>query len=368
MPAYARPTAPFLVLANLVAAIAVLLAGVTTVVVRTGGDDERAETAASDATGGASDGATTTVPRPVAVFPLTGLPAADPAVAARPALVVKIDNAEGSARPQMGLNQADVVVEETVEGSVTRLAAIFHSTDIDPVGPVRSARSTDIAVATPLDNPLFAWSGANADFAAAIRAAALVDVGVDAAPDSYQRRSDRRAPANLYSSTSSLYAMAPPGAPAPPPLFSFRPDGAPLGAGATPVGALNVNYGSGPGSAPVDYVWGGAAGVYARSQRGTPHVDEAGVRVAPQNVVVQFVDYVDTGYVDGSGSAVPEASLVGEGTAWVFTAGHLIEGRWVKPTLEAVTQFLDASGAPIGLTPGRTWVALAPPGGATVTG
>ncbi len=368
MPALARPLPSVLVPVTVFTAIAVFCAGVATVVARSDGSGDREPAAASTSTGGAPDGATTTVPRPLPVFPLTGLPAADPAVAARPALVVKIDNAEGLARPQMGLNQADVVVEETVEGSVTRLAAIFHSTDVDPVGPVRSARTTDIALATPLDNPLFAWSGANADFAAAIRAAALIDVGVDAAPGSYMRRGDRRAPANLYSSTSSLYAMAPPGAPPPPPLFLFRPDGAPLAAGATPVGALNVNYGAGPGSAPVDYLWDAAAGVYARSQRGTAHVDEAGVQVAPQNVVVQFVDYVDTGYVDVSGSAVPEANLVGEGPVWVLTAGHLIEGRWAKPTLEAVTQYLDASGSPIGLTPGRTWVALAPPGGATVTG
>src|SRR4051794_3792428 len=67
--------------------------------------------------------ATTTTAAPPAVYPLTGLPVTDPAAAARPALVVKIDNADGgggnSARPQLGLNQADVVYEEMVEGSVT---------------------------------------------------------------------------------------------------------------------------------------------------------------------------------------------------------------------------------------------------------
>src|SRR5438552_16516034 len=82
---------------------------------------------------------TTSAPPPPPVYPLTGLPATNPAHLARPALVVKIDNADGSgsnsARPQMGLNQADVVYEEMVEGSVTRLAAVFHSDDSDSVGP-----------------------------------------------------------------------------------------------------------------------------------------------------------------------------------------------------------------------------------------
>ena len=76
--------------------------------------------------------------------PLTGLPVTDAAAVARPALIVKIDNVEPKARPQAGLNQADVVYEERVEGSVTRLLAIFHSTDAGPVGPVRSARTSDI--------------------------------------------------------------------------------------------------------------------------------------------------------------------------------------------------------------------------------
>src|SRR5438552_8624397 len=99
---------------------------------------------------------------PGGVGPLTGL-AADPAVVRRPALVVKIDNAP-KARPQAGLNQADIVVEEGVEGGITRFATIFHSGDADPVGPVRSARTSDIFIASALNHPLFAYSGTNADF------------------------------------------------------------------------------------------------------------------------------------------------------------------------------------------------------------
>ena len=85
----------------------------------------------------------------------------DAAAPHRPALVVKIDN-HPDARPQAGLNQADIVLEENVEG-ITRFAAVFQTTDADPVGPIRSARTTDIDSARPLDQPLFAWSGGNAN-------------------------------------------------------------------------------------------------------------------------------------------------------------------------------------------------------------
>jgi hypothetical protein len=120
----------------------------------------------------------------------------------------------------------------------------------------------------------------------------------------------------------------------------------------------------GAGGAPVDYTWDGRG--YARLQKGTPHTDTNGVQVAPANVVVQFVPYRDSGAVDTSGSSVPEAVLIGDGEAWVFTNGQVVEGRWWKPEAGAVTQFTDSNNQPIGLTPGKTWMAIIPPGTATM--
>src|SRR5262245_47647704 len=185
-------------------------------------------TTAPSTTTTTTEATTTTAALPPPVYPLTGRPVSDAAIAARPALVVKIDNADGgrgnTARPQLGLNEADVVYEEMVEGSVTRLAAVFQSTDADPIGPVRSARSTDVAVFSPLNRPLFAWSGANAGFAELIRQSPLVDVGYDAHSEMYTRRNQTGhvGPHNLYSSTPALYSLTPPFSPPPSPLFSYR--------------------------------------------------------------------------------------------------------------------------------------------------
>src|SRR5262245_38423154 len=81
--------------------------------------------------------------------PLTGEPA-DAATRNRPALVVKIDNNQDKSYPQFGIASADIVVCEGVEGGITRLMAIFHSHDADTVGPIRSARSSDLHLAIPL--------------------------------------------------------------------------------------------------------------------------------------------------------------------------------------------------------------------------
>src|SRR5688500_2411294 len=126
-----------------------------------GGDDDAAPKATT------ATAPTTTAPpapTPTSGAPLTGLAVTDPAKVARPALIVKLDNAP-KGRPQEGINQADVVVEVGVEGGITRFAAIFHSQDIPEVGPIRSARSTDIAIASELNRPLFAYSGATATLA-----------------------------------------------------------------------------------------------------------------------------------------------------------------------------------------------------------
>src|SRR5690606_28824069 len=99
---------------------------------------------------------------------LTGLPGDYGDRLNRAALIVKVDNHE-QARPQAGLNQADLVIEERVESNLSRLAAVFHSNDADPVGPVRSTRSTDIDIAALFGRPIYASSGGNDHVLGALR-------------------------------------------------------------------------------------------------------------------------------------------------------------------------------------------------------
>ena len=345
-------------IAALVVAVLVLLGGVALALVSGGGATPAPPTTTESTTTVAP---TTTVPAPVA--PLLGLPG-DPALIGRTALVVKIDNVEPKARRQAGINQADVVYEERVEGSVTRFLAIYHSTDVAPVGPVRSARTSDLGVLASLNRPFYAWSGANNHFAARIREANLADVGYDRASGHYFRAGDRPAPHNLMlKSTAELMALPNEGSSPPPALFTYRRGDNPQPAHLEQVTAVNITFGSSAGAAPVEYRWTGAG--WARFQKGTPHVDAADTQIAPENVIVQFTPYASSGVNDQFGKPIPEAQLVGSGEAWVLTAGGLVAGTWHKPTLEAVTTYTDVDGNPIGLTPGRTWVALPEPGGAT---
>lgn len=326
------------------------------------GGDGGDEDAASTTTSSTGPPATSPPPVPAGSSPLTGLPA-DPALVGRPALVVKIDNAP-KARPQAGINEADVVVEEGVEGGVTRFAAMFHSRDAAGVGPVRSARSTDIAIASQLGRPLFAYSGANAVFARLLGESPLVDVGVGRVSGAYRREPGRPPTYNLWSSTPPLFTAAPAGTPAPAPLFAYRAVGEPAPGASEPAPRVQALWRRNI-TTKVVYEWDAAAKGFARTQNDTPHVDAAGARVAPENVVLQAVRYHDTGLIDRSGAAVPEAELTGEGEAWVLTDGRMIRGRWSKPSADAVTAYVDGTGAAIRLTPGRTWLELVPVGNLT---
>lgn len=323
-----------------------------------GGGEEKAEPAAA-----AEPAPTTTTEAPrAAAFPLTGLPVDDPARAGRPALVVKVDNAP-QARPQSGLDRADVVFEEVVEGGVTRFLAVFHSRDADPVGPVRSVRPIDPAVVSPLGG-LFAYSGGAPKFKAMIAKAPVRLVGFDEATPAYSKDRSRKAPYNLFSSTDRLYRFAQ-GEQAPPPLFEYLGEGERFsGPNERPLNGMSVVLGV---RTSAGWDWDAGAKVWRRSTNGTPHVDPAGQQLGFENVVLQLVDYRNTGDVDVGGNKVPEADIVGSGRAFVLADGKLLPGRWSKPGATAPTQFTTELGAPLKLVPGRTWVEFMPSTAVTQT-
>ena len=286
--------------------------------------------------------------------PLVGLVPSPGVDLDRPPLAVKIDNVD-AARPQAGINQADMVFEELVEGGLTRLLAIFHSIDPETVGPVRSARSTDVPLLMPFRNPLFSWSGSNAAFAELLDSTAVFDVGVDRRPEAYQRRDERIAPSNLYASPALMRSFTPDSALAPEQRFDFLPIGESVLPAARPVDGVDVQW----GSTEVGFRWDSARGGWARTQNGTPHVDETGLQVAPQNLVVQFVPYLDTEAVDSNGAPVPEAQIdSGRGLAWILSGGSVVVGSWSKDNVTIPTVFLGPDGLRVRHARGTTWILL----------
>jgi len=320
-----------------------------------GSSTTAADTSTSAPDTSTTAGTTTTTVDPT-LDPLTGLPDADPNIRNRPALVVKINN-HPDAWPQTGLNQADIVVEELVEG-ISRFAAVFHSQDSTPVGSIRSARTSDINILALFGKPLLAWSGGNPTVAGDIARANIVDVGAPSqyGAGGYFRSTDRQAPHNLFADTKKLFALEQFGQPPAKQVFQFRPASAPPPSTAKDVTGVRMNF----QGIIAQFLWDPVTTTWHRSQalafnKVQPQVDSKKVPVAPQNVVVMFCQYRPS----PADAHSPEAQTIGTGTVWVFTAGKVIEGTWTRPTPTDALALTDSTGAPIALTPGQTWLELA---------
>lgn len=301
-------------------------------------------------------------PAAAGIAPLTGLPLADDTVAGRPAVLVKIDNTS-KGRPQEALDRADLVYEEMIEGGFTRLAVVFH-TNAPLMGPIRSGRTTDIALIGSLDEPVFAWSGANLVHAALLRRRPMVDLGAQSRSE-YFRSPDRPGTYDLMTEAQSLLDVAADRGEggAPPPHFEYRDETIGLPSTAEPASSVTVTF----PSVTATWDWDADAGGWLRTQGTSAHVDAQGERVIAANVVVAEVRQVATGSVDTAGSTVFEQQFLGSGRGWVFTDGHVVEVTWTKPSLRSVATWTTPDGVPVALTPGITWVELAPEGATTIT-
>ena len=290
--------------------------------------------------------ATTTTTHASPVAPLTGLPDPNGVSLTRPALSVKIENTP-DALPQWGVDQADVVYEEIVNGGITRLLAVFNSQAPSKVGPVRSVRPTDTQVVFPLGG-IFAFSGGAAYALQSIATAPVKLIDESSAGTAMYRDPTRIAPHNLYAVAGSLFAFG--GTPAPPTsLFTYRTGTSTLAS--TPVTSVVVPF---PSIYPVTWTWNTTSSSWDRTLFNSPDVTGTGVRESPKNVIVMWVNYVN-----GIGTMSSYADLQGSGSAAVFTQGREILGTWSRgASMSDVITYRTSKGRVISLTPGQTWVEL----------
>ena len=297
------------------------------------------------------------------VHPLTGIVSYTPQEwQRRPVLALKVGNS-GNERPQAGLDRADVIYEELVEGGVTRFMALYSTNDAPRVGPVRSVRTVDHKIMQPLGG-LFAYSGGVPPVVDELRETpGVTDVGTNRVAAAYRRDSARKAPYNLYATTDALWSGRSGSAPAKA-LFDFlkTSDDASAGGDAS---AKEVKFSFAGNGSEMRYVYDTKAGVYKRFQGGSPHMVEGtggGMQLAFRNVLVQEVRVSRGATVDRSGTSTNDIAMLGSGGAVLFRGGRAFRGTWSRPSVDAMTTFVDAAGEPFRFAPGETIVALKPRG------
>jgi hypothetical protein len=292
-------------------------------------------------------------PPPPPSCPLTGQPAPHGRVPDRPALAIKVENLP-EARPQAGLDRADVVYEEPVEGGITRFIVVYQCHDAGRVGPVRSGRTTDPKVLVQFGRPVMGYAGGQAPVVRAIDRAGVIDMNYNIAISAYIRDDSRAAPHNLYTSTRALWKAAKAKEGAPAPVFAYDPE---LAGPSRKARTVHLPFSS---YSDVFWKWSRTQAAWLRSHGTVPHLLEDGSQVQTANVVVMQVQVRSGPIVDAAGNHSPEVELTGSGKAYVFRDGRMIVGRWERPTLKDVTTFVTKAGAEIALAPGVTWVELLP--------
>lgn len=291
-------------------------------------------------------------PDPV-TCPLTGLEPAKESLVERPAVAVKVSNI-AAAYPLSGLEDAEVVYEELVEGGLTRFMAIYHCTDVAKAGPVRSSREVDPAIMSPYTR-ILAAAGGNQAVRDVLTENDIVLVDENTSGEAMERvaREGVATEHTLYADTAALRKLGKKEYDETPTedIFAFGD----LEGNSKKARTINIEF----GAASVGYEWDGEQ--WLRSDEGAPLMSEAGEQIAVDNVIIEEhkINYSEIVDVALAASTIIE-DVTGSGRAFLFRDGRVIKGRWERETVDDPVRFVTKAGDEMVLAPGSTWIELVP--------
>jgi hypothetical protein len=296
--------------------------------------------------------------------PLTDLdpPAGVPVT--RPVLAVKVDDAIPGADPQSGLDAADIVYDEPVEGGLDWFVALFQCGNPSTVGPIREAEMEDPGILSQYGSSLFAYApDVQAPVLQAIHSTAGI-VSVDSVTEgrAYSRNASRRAPYNLFANPAALWSAGTSRATstalsAPTPQFMFTPTTAQVPTPDPSPAASTLTFTLGP---TIQYRYDAQTDAYQRYEAGQPMLAASGSQISVTNVVLVWAQINPSRVVDGAGNASPLPVLTGQGQAMVLTGGQEFDGQWTRAGATNELSFETSGGKPIPFTPGNTWIHILP--------
>ena len=295
--------------------------------------------------------------------PLSGEEPKNESLVERPAVAVKIENAS-VAYPLSGLEEAEVVYEELVEGGVTRFMAIYHCTDSDKAGPVRSARLVDPAIMSPFTK-ILVFSGANQPVLNALDEAGIVQIEENAGTTALERipREGISSEHTLYAHTTGARKLGKKDfneAPAED-LFEFGE----LEGKGKKASTITIDF---SGATTITYEY--SDGTWLRSQASSAFMAESGEQIAPNNVLIEEhdVNLSDT-ITDVAGNpSVEIGDPTGSGRAVLFRDGRAIVGTWNRESEDDPVSFETKAGDRMVFAPGTIWIELVPSDSGEVKG
>lgn len=271
-----------------------------------------------------------------------------------PVLVVKVDDTT-QAHPQIGIDKADLVYIEEVEGGLTRLAAVFSSTIPSQIGPVRSARISDIDLLSQYGHVAFAYSGAQTKMLPVIAAANLENLGAQRESALlYPRDESRIAPVNLILRADLLMKRLTDQHVAIAISKNMGWTFGPAPKGGQAVLSVKLTW---PANT-YDAVWSPEQNRWLLIHANNPDLASDGSQLGPTTLVIQRVSITPSQYHDKFGGVTPFSATIGTGTGYILRNGFSYAAKWTRVDATSGTSWTLPDGTPIPFAGGQVWVAL----------
>jgi hypothetical protein len=249
---------------------------------------------------------------------------------------------------QVGIGEADLLIEIPVEGGITRFTAIYGQQIPELIGPVRSLRpvSADILA---LFRPVVFTTGGQRFVTGAVSATgtSIVTTEMSVAFQSLERPQ----PYHVFVSPLAEVAAG---------VEVEMPWAGGEWVGGEPLAEMTLPISEG-------ITWRFEDGTYLRYRDGQPHQVLTAIDGEPQplsrdTLIVLVANRKSAGYTDSAGFDVPTFDVVGGGDLYVLHAGEMVEGTWFRASQAAGYVFAGPDGEPVPIPDGRVYWAIVPAG------
>lgn len=290
-------------------------------------------------------------------------------------IAVMIENSP-AARPQTGLNQADIIYEMIMEGGMSRMMCLFNDQIPVEVGPVRSARIYFLNTQREWDCPIVHFGGPSDKSSPSYIYGSDMDyikLRVDGLKGAWYkyfwRDSSRKSPHDVYTDLTKINDAE----------YNYTPEyrnqlifdeQADYSFG-TPFRSVTLSM-TKNSSYNAEYVYDSATGRMLRYQDGKPFMsitktrDSGGgtsqteAQYSCKNLIVQ---YVNSYALPADKSNRRMVDVVGSGKCDFFINGMHISGSWERSSLFAPTTYYFNDGRTAVFAPGNTWITMQPQSG-----
>jgi hypothetical protein len=265
-------------------------------------------------------------------------------------LAVKFDDTT-FAHPQEGVESADVIFVTQVEAGLTRLMGIYSSNYPEVLGPVRSARISDVDILAQFGKVGFLYSGSQSKLHPVLAAANIVNLSAERNPPSIYFNDVMRTPPYAMMVKPNLLL---PKAEAVSNVSTVGWKHGKKSTFASPIVSATIRW----PNAVYKATWSKSDKSFLLHHDNKPNMASSGIQLGSPMMVIQMVTIKPSEYGDKFGGVTPKTTVTGTGKAYLLRNGTVTTVRWNRPTAQSPTSWTLEDGTEALFQRGQVWFFL----------